>query len=44
MNLMLGAAVKTRINWIRSQGVELPVAAMRFDPLQWEEIQQLLNE
>ncbi len=33
MNLMFGAAVATRVNWLRYQGVTLPHKAGKFYPL-----------
>ncbi|MFH1418136.1 MAG: PfaD family polyunsaturated fatty acid/polyketide biosynthesis protein [Planctomycetota bacterium] len=43
-NLLLGAAVLTRANWLSMQGVALPAAARRFRPLEDAEIAFLLNE
>ncbi len=43
MNLMLGAALLTRVNWLRQQGIALPAGAQRFDPLRLTEILQLLE-
>ena len=42
MNLLFGAAVKTRLNWLRCQGVILPIEAERFTPMKLSEILQLL--
>ena len=44
LNLMLGAAVLTRVNWLRAQGVELPAEARRFEPMEAAEIRSLLGE
>lgn len=44
MNLLCGAAVATRVNWLRSQGVVLPAGIGNFAPLELPEIQALLNE
>ncbi len=44
MNLMFGAAVLTRVNWLRAQGVVLPPAAQRFEPLELDEINELLSD
>ncbi len=44
MNLMLGAAVATRANWLRQQGISLPAGAERFYPLNLPKILQLLEE
>ncbi|MDF1592858.1 MAG: 2-nitropropane dioxygenase, partial [Desulfobacterales bacterium] len=42
MNLLFGAAVKTRCNWLRCQGVALPPEAERFAPMELPEIKDLL--
>ncbi|HVP13139.1 MAG TPA: PfaD family polyunsaturated fatty acid/polyketide biosynthesis protein [Phycisphaerae bacterium] len=44
MNLLLGAAVLTRANWLRAQGVTLPPAAMQFRPRELTEISSLLGQ
>ena len=44
MNLMFGAAVATRVNWLRHQGVDLPRKAERFYPLEMSKILELLGE
>jgi len=44
LNLLLGAAVTTRINWLRQQGISLPAGADKFSPLELPEILQLLEE
>jgi trans-AT polyketide synthase/acyltransferase/oxidoreductase domain-containing protein len=43
MNLLFGAAVKTRCNWLRCQGVSLPPEAERFAPMELGEIRSLLS-
>lgn len=42
LNLLYGAAVKTRFNWLRFQRVVLPPEAERIDPLPIEKIKSLL--
>ena len=44
MNLMLGAAATTRVNWLRQQGILLPHGVTRFSPLKLHEILELLEE
>ncbi len=44
MNLMFGAAVLTRANWLRAQGAALPPAVRRFVPLELDEINGLLGK
>jgi PfaD family protein len=44
MNLMLGAAFTTRVNWLRQQGISLPAGVERYYPLQLPEILQLLEK
>ncbi|MGD8647604.1 MAG: PfaD family polyunsaturated fatty acid/polyketide biosynthesis protein, partial [Desulfobacterales bacterium] len=44
MNLMFGAAVATRVNWLRHQGIALPHEAERFYPLELSKIMNLLDE
>jgi PfaD family protein len=44
MNLMTGAAVLTRANWLRSQGVVLPQNTERFRPLSKDAILELLEQ
>jgi PfaD family protein len=44
LNLMLGAAVLSRIHWLRAQGAEIPPAAQRFAPVRPERIHDLLGE
>ncbi len=43
LNLLLGAAVGTRVNWLRHQGVVLPEAAGRFLPMEPAEIEKRLG-
>ena len=43
MNLMFGAAVATRVNWLRHQGIALPHEAERFYPLELSKILELLD-
>ena len=42
MNLMVGAAVVTRVGWLRHQGIDLPRAAEKFYPLELSKIQELI--
>jgi hypothetical protein len=44
MNLMFGAAVHTRIGWLRHQGIALPRSAGQFHPLELSKILELLDE
>jgi PfaD family protein len=44
MNLLFGAAVATRINWLRHQGISLPQAAARIEPLELTKITGFLEE
>ena len=44
MNLMFGAAVATRVSWLRHQGVALPREAEKFYPLELSKIRELLDE
>jgi PfaD family protein len=44
MNLMFGAAVATRVNWLRHQGNALPHEAERFYPLELPKVLELLEE
>jgi PfaD family protein len=43
MNLMLGAALTTRVNWLRQQGISLPAGTERYSPLRLTEILELLE-
>jgi PfaD family protein len=42
MNLLYGAAVVTRVSWLRSQGIVLPAGAGNFTPLELPKILELL--
>ena len=44
MNLLCGASVLTRVNWLRSQGVELPGGVAKFSPMELSEILKLLDK
>jgi len=44
MNLLLGASVITRANWLRNQGVSMAPSVSRFSPLPLSDIHALLNE
>jgi hypothetical protein len=44
MNLLLGAAVATRANWLRQQGAGLYQGRSTFIPLELNKISELLNE
>lgn len=44
MNLLFGAAVKTRWNWLRCQGVLLPPETERFAPMKLSEIKEFLSK
>ncbi len=44
MNLMFGAAVATRVNWLRHQGIILPRKAGKFYPHELSQIIELLDE
>lgn len=44
MNLLLGAAVMTRSNWLRAQGVTLSSNVLRVRPRELDEINTLLSE
>ena len=43
MNLLYGASIVTRINWLRNQGVVLPTDAGSFSPMELSEIQKHLD-
>jgi len=43
MNLLLGASVITRVNWLRSQGAALPVGIGKFSPMTLSDIANLLE-
>ena len=44
MNLLFGAAVATRVNWLRHQGIVLPHNAVKYQPLELAKILELLGE
>ncbi len=44
MNLLLGASVTTRINWLHNQEVSLPSDAERFCPLELSKIYEYIKE
>ena len=44
MNLLFGAAVATRVNWLRHQGIVLPQDAAQYQPLELTNILELLDE
>ncbi|CAB1062697.1 Enoyl-[acyl-carrier-protein] reductase [FMN] (EC, inferred for PFA pathway [Olavius sp. associated proteobacterium Delta 1] len=44
MNLLFGAAVTTRLNWLRLQGIALPQDAVKYQALELAQIQDLLDE
>jgi PfaD family protein len=43
MNLLYGAAVITRVNWIRSQGIPLPAGFQKSTPLKLSDIERYLQ-
>ena len=43
MNLMTGAALTTRVNWLRQQGISLPTGAETYYPLKLSKILELLE-
>ena len=43
MNLLVGAAVVMRTNWLRAQGVGVPAGAERFRPMEARELSVLLR-
>jgi len=43
MNLLYGAAVATRVNWLKHQGAVLPAGTDHFSPLPIETIQEFLH-
>jgi len=43
LNILLGAAIVTRRQWLRQQGIFLPDAPTRIEPLELEAIQGLLD-
>jgi PfaD family protein len=43
MNLLFGASVITRVNWIRSQGLALPAGAGKFAPMELSELSKYMD-
>ena len=43
MNLLFGAAVKTRMNWLQNQGVTLPPESATYRPLELSKILEILD-
>jgi trans-AT polyketide synthase/acyltransferase/oxidoreductase domain-containing protein len=43
MNIMLGAAVLTRIGWLRAQGVDIPSELARYEPMELSVLQSHLQ-
>jgi PfaD family protein len=43
MNLLCGASVATRVNWLRNQGVVLPGGIGHFSPMPLQELSELLD-
>jgi PfaD family protein len=44
MNLLFGAAVATRANWLRAQGISFPASAGAFRPMPLAEIRERIDE
>jgi PfaD family protein len=44
MNLLFGAAVATRVNWLRHQGIALPQDAVKYQALELDKILEYLDE
>lgn len=44
MNLLFGAAMATRVNWLRHQGIALPQDAVKYQVLELSKILELLDE
>lgn len=44
MNILLGASVATRANWLRNQGAILPEGTGRFSPMNINDIDELLEQ
>lgn len=44
MNILCGASVATRVNWLRNQGVVLPAGIGNFSPMPLQDILELLEE
>jgi PfaD family protein len=43
MNLLFGASIATRVNWLRNQGISLPAGVAKFSPMALDQILQLLD-
>lgn len=43
LNLLLGAAVVTRVQWLRQQGVPIPAGAGRFSPLEPDALSRMID-
>ena len=43
LNLLLGAAIRARVNWILNQGVELPAGVGTFSPLKIPELLDIIE-
>ncbi len=43
MNLLFGAAVATRVNWLRHQGIALPQGAVKYQALELDKILEYLG-
>jgi trans-AT polyketide synthase/acyltransferase/oxidoreductase domain-containing protein len=44
MNLLCGASVAARVNWLRNQGVVLPAGIGNFSPMPLQDLLELLDE
>ena len=44
MNLLFGAAVATRLNWLQHQGIALPRDAVKYRAMELPRILELLGE
>jgi trans-AT polyketide synthase/acyltransferase/oxidoreductase domain-containing protein len=44
MNLLYGASVATRVNWLRNQGVVLPAGIGNFSPMPFQDLLELLDQ
>ncbi len=44
MNLLCGASVATRVNWLRNQGVVLPAGIGNFSPMPLQDLLELVDE
>jgi trans-AT polyketide synthase/acyltransferase/oxidoreductase domain-containing protein len=44
MNLLCGASVATRVNWLRNQGVVLPAGIGNFSPMPLQDLLELLDQ